>query len=129
MAKDKAKKKKIGWWRIMAKWVFSPLLSLGKEATKEAIPPEYQPLENLAVMSINITEDIINIYTDLEPNNKEQISNWWESHKGEIIDTSLSSLLFAAQEVLLKVKQGKRVDQLSPRERKLYMVHKALNEK
>jgi hypothetical protein len=129
MSKDKTKKKKIGWWRIMAKWVFSPLLSLGKQATKEAIPPEYQPLEELAVLSIDITEDIIGIYTDLNPENKEQITQWWEVRKGEVIDTSISSILFAAQEILLRMERtGQRYEHLSPREKQIYKIHKALED-
>ena len=116
-------KKKIGWWRMVAKWVFAPLMATGKEAVKEAIPDEHKPLEDLAVLSIEIAQDMIEIHTDLDKDNKKQVSQWWKDHNSEIITTSLSVIMYAGQLAMDKINNG---DQLTAEEQKHARLYKVL---
>jgi hypothetical protein len=70
------KTKKIGWWRWIGRAFGLPLLGIGRDASIEFI--EDKPVQELALFSIEITEEILNIYTDLNPENKQQMKSLLE---------------------------------------------------
>ena len=121
MAKAKKNKKKIGWWRWLAKAFGLPLLGIGKEAVSEFI--EEPPVKDFAMLSIDITQEILEVYTDLIPENKEQMKTLLDSRDEELIFKTMALLVHLIPKVLAKIGQGKET---TLEENKLLRVYKAI---
>ena len=117
-------KKKIGWWRWLAKAFGLPLLGIGRQASTDFIKD--QALQQFVLLSIDITEDILNIYTDLNKENKEQLKEMLDKRDDEMIVKSMALLSFLIPLVLEKIQKGKKT---TVREQKLIEVYKAIEKK
>jgi hypothetical protein len=125
MPKDKKNKKKIGWWRWLAKAFGLPLLGIGKSAVTEFIDnPSDKPLQDFCLLSIDFTEDILEIYTDLVPENKQQMKELLDKRDEEIIIQVMALLTYLIPKILKKIGEGKKI---SVQEGRLHKVYKAIN--
>lgn len=118
----KKNKKKIGWWRWLAKAFGLPLLGIGREAVTEFV--EEQPVKDFATLSIDITEDILEIYTDLIPENKKQMKALLDHRDEELIMKTMALLLHLIPKVLTKIGKG---EETTLEENKLLRVYKAIS--
>jgi hypothetical protein len=123
MPKNK-KTKKIGWWRWIGRAFGLPLLGIGRDASIEFI--EDKPVQELALFSIEITEDILNIYTDLNEENKQQMKSLLEDKDERAILLAMNLLAFLIPKILEKIGKGEKT---TLEESKLLRVYKAIEAK
>lgn len=116
-------KKKIGWWRWLAKAFGLPLLGIGRQAAQDFI--EQPPLQDFTILAVDITEEILNIYTDINPENKKQLKEMLDSRDSEMVAKSMALLSFLIPLVLEKIQQGKET---KLKKDKLLRLQKALEE-
>jgi hypothetical protein len=122
MPKNK-KTKKIGWWRWIGRAFGLPLLGIGKQAANDFI--EEPPVKELALFSIEITEDM-NIYTDLNDKDKEQMKSLLQDKDERAILLAMNLLAFLIPKILEKIGKGEKT---TLEESKLLRVYKAIEAK
>ena len=66
-------------------------IGIGLEELKETTPDHFDKV--LDWSKVNVFEELARIYTDANPNNKEQLKGWYESKRASFLYVSLAAVV------------------------------------